>query len=75
MTSVALYRATADIDLACLRRTFPALRCLHISFTGLFGIVDLTPLRGMPELTIEVRGDCHLVGTEHFQPGSVEHHP
>ncbi|MFE4516563.1 NACHT domain-containing protein [Kitasatospora sp. NPDC056783] len=75
VTDVALHRATASIDLARLRRTFPALTSLSIAFTGPFGILDLTPLCGIRELTIAVWGECHLIGGEGFPPGTIKHFP
>ncbi|MFE4973448.1 NACHT domain-containing protein [Kitasatospora sp. NPDC056651] len=73
LTTVALHRITESIDLSRLRHTFPALRNLSIGFAGPLGNLDLTPLHGIPGLTVTIWGECRLVGSELFPPGSIKH--
>ncbi|MER7753695.1 NACHT domain-containing protein [Kitasatospora sp. NPDC097643] len=75
VTSVALYQATTRLDLARLRHSFPSLGYLHIGSTRPIDTLDLTPLRGLAGLTVEVWGECVIVGAEHFPPGSIRHYP
>ncbi|MEU9253216.1 NACHT domain-containing protein [Streptomyces sp. NPDC048270] len=48
---------------------------LHTLSFNVCGTVDLTPLAGMPELTVHVLGGTELLGGELFPPGRITYTP
>ncbi|MET9554518.1 NACHT domain-containing protein [Streptomyces sp. NPDC006645] len=62
-------------DLTLVRERLPRLQTLHISCYGKSRIVDLTPLRGMRDLTLHIDGAADVFGAEFFPPGSVTRTP
>jgi transcriptional regulator with XRE-family HTH domain len=73
----SLYLTTwrEEDDLTLVRTTLPGLQKLSLSCYGQNQRVDLTPLRGVPDLTIRVYGATEVLGTEHFPPGAVTRVP
>ncbi|WP_405945421.1 NACHT domain-containing protein [Streptomyces prunicolor] len=66
---------TEGDDLALIRRTLPRLKRLSIRCYGGHRHVGLTPLRGMPDLTIHISGATEVLGTEHFPPEAITRSP
>ena len=73
----SLYLTTwrEEDDLTLVRTTLPGLQNLSLFCYGQNQRVDLTPLRGVPDLTIRVYGATEVLGTEHFPPGAVTRVP
>lgn len=62
-------------ELSLVRRALPGLTKLDVRCYPEGGQVDLTPLRGMPDLTITVTDAREVLGTEHFPPEAVTRWP
>ncbi|MFD9903961.1 NACHT domain-containing protein [Streptomyces sp. NPDC059063] len=62
-------------DLSHVRRALPRLTALEVACWGHDRRIDLTPLRGMPDLTITLREVPGAIGTEHFPPGAIIRNP
>ncbi|MEV0439500.1 NACHT domain-containing protein [Streptomyces spectabilis] len=62
-------------DLARVRRALPGLKDLEIHCWKEHHPVDLTPLHGMPDLTVTIHDAHEVIGEEHFPPGAVTRYP
>ncbi|MEU7682763.1 NACHT domain-containing protein [Streptomyces spectabilis] len=62
-------------DLARVRSALPNLTTLEIYCWNEHRKVDLTPLRGMPDLTVTLHNAEEVTGAEHFPPGAVTRYP
>lgn len=65
----------AEDDLATVARALPNLKKLTITCYGGPWQVDLTPLRGMADLSITIHRADEVLGTEHFPPGAITRKP
>ncbi|MFI6338291.1 NACHT domain-containing protein [Streptomyces sp. NPDC050535] len=65
----------AEDDLATVARALPNLKKLTINCYEDHRQVDLTPLRGMADLTITIHRADEVLGTEHFPPGTITRKP
>ncbi|WP_328301541.1 NACHT domain-containing protein [Streptomyces sp. NBC_00435] len=71
ITELYLGQWRSGDDLALVRAKFPGLQDITIwAYLGCRR-VDLTPLRGMPDLRIRILHALEVVGAEHFPPESV----
>ncbi|MCI3928778.1 NACHT domain-containing protein [Streptomyces sp. AN091965] len=73
--SLMLNGAEGVDDLACVRTALPNLTTLEIHCWNRHCNVDLTALRGMPDLTVTIDDADEVIGTEHFPPGAVTRYP
>lgn len=62
-------------DLAMAARALPNLKKLTISCHDNHRQVDLTPLRGMADLAINIHRADEVLGAEHFPPGAITRKP
>ncbi|WP_051854515.1 NACHT domain-containing protein [Streptomyces sp. NRRL B-1347] len=62
-------------DLARVRRALPNLTTLEIHSWNEHRQVDLTPLHGMPDLTVTIHDADEVLGTEPFPPGAITRYP
>ncbi|MFD5114253.1 NACHT domain-containing protein [Streptomyces sp. NPDC058391] len=62
-------------ELELVRARLPHLQALTINCHSKGSPVDLTPLRGMPDLSIHVIGAPEILGQEHFPPGAITRTP
>ncbi|PSM44578.1 hypothetical protein C6Y14_05690 [Streptomyces dioscori] len=65
----------AEDDLATAARALPNLKQLTINCYDESRRVDLAPLRGMADLTINIHRAEDVLGTEHFPPGAITRYP
>ncbi|WP_406353074.1 NACHT domain-containing protein [Streptomyces sp. NBC_00658] len=65
----------AEDDLATVARSLPNLKKLTINCYDDHRQVDLTPLRGMADLTITIHRADEVLGAEHFPPGAITRKP
>ncbi|MGX1909551.1 NACHT domain-containing protein [Streptomyces phaeochromogenes] len=65
----------ADDDLATAARALPNLKKLTINCYDKRRQVDLTPLRGMADLSITINRADEVLGAEHFPPGTITRKP
>lgn len=71
ITELWLSKWSIDDNLALVRDKLPNLTALTVWAHGACRRVDLTPLRGMPGLTIRIHEADRVLGSEHFPPGNV----
>ena len=65
----------AEDDLATVSMALPNLKKLTINCYDKHWQVDLTPLRGMADLSITIHRADEVLGTEHFPPGAITRKP
>lgn len=75
ITELYLGRWRIGDDLSLVRTKFPGLQELTIWAYLDSRRVDLTPLRGMPDLRIRIHEATEVIGAEHFPPENIARVP
>ncbi|MGW6309026.1 NACHT domain-containing protein [Streptomyces niveus] len=70
-----LWLAWEGEDLSLVPERLPRLRALSINCYGEDRTVDLTPLRGIPGLTLRINGAADVLGSEFFAPDAITRTP